>query len=66
MEVDETRENLYSTIMGSNLAYGAHRWVTTLLWNLKRDKSSFSDLKIDVHPSGNKKSCFLFSFILGH
>ncbi|KAB2075460.1 hypothetical protein ES319_A07G222600v1 [Gossypium barbadense] len=50
VEVDETRENLYSTIIGSNLAYGAHRWVTTLLWNLKRDKSSFSDLKIDVHP----------------
>ncbi|KAL4377613.1 hypothetical protein GQ457_02G004110 [Hibiscus cannabinus] len=50
VEVDETRENIYSSIIDSNIAYGAHRSISTLLWNLKREKSSFADLKINVHP----------------
>ncbi|KAE8686112.1 putative Protodermal factor 2 [Hibiscus syriacus] len=50
VEVDETRENIYSSIINSNVAYGAERSTNTLLWNLKREKSSFADLKIVVHP----------------
>ncbi|KAK8494000.1 hypothetical protein V6N11_037538 [Hibiscus sabdariffa] len=50
VEVEETRETMYSSIINSNLAYNADRWISTLLWKLKRDRSSFADLKIDVHP----------------
>ncbi|XP_039020963.1 homeobox-leucine zipper protein MERISTEM L1-like [Hibiscus syriacus] len=57
VEVEEIRENLYSIII-SHLAYCAHRWISTLLWKLKRDKSSFADIKIDVHPR-----LFLFSWL---
>ncbi|KAK8506147.1 hypothetical protein V6N11_059842 [Hibiscus sabdariffa] len=50
VEVEETRETMYSSIINSNLAYNADRWISTLLWKLKRDRSCFPGLKIDVHP----------------
>ncbi|XVE77975.1 hypothetical protein DITRI_Ditri13aG0107100 [Diplodiscus trichospermus] len=49
VEVDETRENMYSSFINSNLAFCANRWISTLLWNLRRERSAFIDVKMDVH-----------------
>ncbi|XVF32331.1 hypothetical protein REPUB_Repub17cG0072600 [Reevesia pubescens] len=49
MEVYEPKDNIYSSITNSNLAFCANRWISTLLWNLNRDSSRFVDVKMDVH-----------------
>ncbi|KAE8686059.1 putative Protodermal factor 2 [Hibiscus syriacus] len=59
VEVDVTTKNIYSTIINSKEAYGAQRSINTLLWNMKREKSSFADLKIDVDPGAGS---FLLDF----
>ncbi|XP_021281083.1 homeobox-leucine zipper protein PROTODERMAL FACTOR 2-like [Herrania umbratica] len=51
VEVDEPRENMYSSKTSSNFALCANHWISTLLWKLRRDKSTFIDVKIDLHYS---------------
>ncbi|XWS36489.1 hypothetical protein CRYUN_Cryun20dG0089400 [Craigia yunnanensis] len=49
VEVNETGDNIYSSIINSNLAFCANRWISTLLSKLRRDRSTFIDVKMDVH-----------------
>ncbi|KAA8543416.1 hypothetical protein F0562_021089 [Nyssa sinensis] len=58
-EVYECQDNIYSASINSNLAFGARRWVNTLIWKLKRDISRFSDLK--MIGQGQVKNCLLKS-----
>ncbi|KAJ0052588.1 hypothetical protein Pint_01664 [Pistacia integerrima] len=42
------QNNIFSTMVNSNLAFCAKRWVSTFLQRLKRNVSSFTNLKIQV------------------
>ncbi|KAK9281919.1 hypothetical protein L1049_004827 [Liquidambar formosana] len=44
----QIQDNMYSTIISSDLAFCAKRWVSTLLQKLKREYSKFSNDKMQV------------------
>lgn len=54
VEVNEhqVQENIYSSVVNSNLAFCAKRCVRTLLQKLKRNNSRFLNLRMPVDQQG--------------
>lgn len=54
VEVDTCldQNNIFLSMVNSNLAFCAKRWVSTFLQRLKRSVSSFTNLKIPVDHQG--------------
>ncbi|XP_021279823.1 homeobox-leucine zipper protein MERISTEM L1-like [Herrania umbratica] len=54
VEVDEVSENIYSSVINSNLAFCAQRWISTLLRNLQRKNGVLvHDGDLVVHDLGH-------------
>ncbi|KAK6259907.1 hypothetical protein SCA6_014381 [Theobroma cacao] len=54
VEVDEVSENIYSSVINSNLAFCAQRWISTLLRILQRENGVLvHDSDLVVHDSGH-------------
>ncbi|XP_057964205.1 homeobox-leucine zipper protein PROTODERMAL FACTOR 2-like isoform X2 [Malania oleifera] len=49
--MNPTKNNIYSNIICSNLAFCAKNWVSTLLWKLKRSRSLFREIKTNIQPN---------------
>ncbi|OMP08770.1 hypothetical protein COLO4_06149 [Corchorus olitorius] len=52
--VSSRRETIYSSIINSKLVFEPKHWISTLLWNLKRQCSAILNPKINVLPSADR------------